>query len=871
MPSIPESLAQAVAFHRAGQFQQAEQIYRQVLHADPRNADAWHLLGVIGSQANQHEVAVDLIRRAIELNPNSTVFHANLGAAYQKLKRFDKAVTCYRRALELNPNNAEAHNNLGVGFQSQGDLATAEACFRRALTHNPDYADAHSNLGNVLQARGEPAEALACHQRALQLKPGYAEAHHGIGAALKELGRLDEAIAAYQRALDLKENVAETHNNLGIALKQRGEIDEAVAAYRRALELKPDYAEAHTNLGNALREQGKLDEAIACHQRALELKPDFAEALNNLGNALKDHAQLSEAIACFQRAQEIAPGLAEPPRSLGDALKEQGKLDEAIACYRRALELKPDSGDAHLSLGIGMQVQGRMADAMTCFQRALQLQPDNADAHNNLGNVLKDAAQVTAAIAYYRRALQLKPENADAHNNLGNALKDQGQIDEALACYRRVLEIKPDFADVRSNMIFSLNYRPGITLAELAEAHAEFDRRHALPPPANWPAQEPRGETPHRLRLGFVSPDFCQHPVGFFLIRALENLDRQEAEIVCYNDRLPKDGLTSRFQAAASLWRDVLGWSHQRLAAQIRDDKIDILFDLAGHTAHNRMLTFVRKPAPIQITWIGYEGTTGLAAMDYLFADRYMVPGPGVPGAPVESHFREKVLRLPDCYLCFDPPEDAPAVSPLPALRSGHVTFGSCNNLAKINADVVAVWADILRRVPGARLLLKYRGLEDEGLRARYFDLFTAQGITADRLDIEGWSPLGQLLARHDGIDVALDPFPFAGGVTTCNALWMGVPVVAWPGETFASRHALSYLSTIGLTETIAGNRDEYVEIAVRLAGDLPRLATIRAGLRQQVAASPLCDGPRFARQFMAILLSLGPARLRDQRFPGPP
>ncbi len=848
MPSIPESLSEAVAFHRAGQFQQAEQIYRQVLQADPRNADAWHLLGVIGSQFNQHEVAVEYIRRAIELNPNSTAFHANLGASYQKLKQFDKAVASYRRALELNPNNADAHNNLGVAFQSRGDPATAEACFRRALTHNADYAEAHSNLGNVLQALGKPAEALASHQRAAQLKPGYAEAHHGIGASLKDLGRLDEAIAAYRRALELNANVPETHNNLGVALKDRDRLDEAAAAYRRALELKPDYAEAHTNLGNVLREQGKLDEAIARHQRALELKPDFAEALNNLGNALKDQAQLPQAIACYQRAQEIAPNLAEAPHSLGAALKEQGKLDEAIACFRRALDLKPNFTDAHNSLGIGMQLQGRMGDAATCFQRALQLQPDNADAHNNLGNVLKDAAQVTAAIVYYRRALQLKPDFAEALNNLGNALKDQGKLDEALASYRRALEIKPDFSDVRSNMIFSLNYRPGISLAELAEAHAEFDRLHAMPPPANWPAQEPRGGPSRRLRLGFVSPDFCQHPVGFFLIRALENLDRQEAEIVCYNDRGPTDRLTSRFQGVSSLWRDVLGWNHEQLAAQIRDDRIDILFDLAGHTARNRMLTFVRKPAPIQVTWIGYEGTTGLSAIDYLLADRFMVP------EEAESHYREKVLRLPDCYLCFDPPEESPVVAPLPALRSGHVTFGSCNNLAKLSEEVVAVWADILRRVPLSRLLLKYRGLEDQELRARYLGLFAAQGIPADRLEIEGWSPLGELLARHDGIDVALDPFPFAGGVTTCNALWMGVPVVTWPGETFASRHALSYLSTIGLTETIAGSREEYVEIAARLAADLPRLAAIRAGLRQQMAASPLCDGKRFAANLMSRL-----------------
>jgi protein O-GlcNAc transferase len=848
MPSISESLTQAVAYHRAGQHSQAEQIYRQVLQADPQNADAWHLLGVIGSQVDNHEMAVQYIRRAIELNPNSAVFHANLGAAYQKLKRFDDAVACYRRALELNPNNAEAHNNLGVVLQNWGDPATAAACFRRAVKLNANYAEAHSNLGNVLQALGKPAEALAAHQVAAQLKPDYSEAQHGIGAALKELGRLDAAIAAYRRALALKEHAAETHNNLGVALKDRELLDQAVAAYRRAIELKPDYAEAHTNLGNALREQGKLDEAIACHQRAMQLKPNFAEALNNLGNALKDRAELPAAIDCFQRAQVLAPNMAEIPHSLGAALKEQGRLEEAITCYRRALELKADYADAHNSLGIGMQEQGHMVEAIACYQRALQLQPDMPEAHNNLGNLLKDDAQFTPAIACYQRALQFKADMHEAHNNLGNALKDQGRLDEAITCYQRALEIKPDFADAHSNLVFSFQYRPGMTLAGLAAAHAVFDRRHGARLRASWPSHGPRDATPRRLRLGFVSPDFCQHPVGFFLIRAVENLDRGQVEISCYSDRLAKDPLTARFQAASSLWRDVLGWNAEKLAAQIQDDRIDILFDLAGHTARNRMLVFARKPAPIQITWIGYEGTTGLSAIDYIVTDRLVVP----EGA--EPHYREKVLRLPDCYLCYDPPEEARSVSPPPALRNGYVTFGSCNNLAKLNEEVIATWAEILRRLPDAKLLLKYRGLEDENVRARFLGLFAAAGIPVERLEIEGWSPLSELMARHDRIDIALDPFPFAGGVTTCNALWMGVPVVTWPGETFASRHSLSYLSSVGLTETIAGSREEYVEIAARLAADLPQLAEIRAGLRPRMAASPLCDGKRFAANLLSTL-----------------
>ncbi len=352
-----------------------------------------------------------------------------------------------------------------------------------------------------------------------------------------------------------------------------------------------------------------------------------------------------------------------------------------------------------------------------------------------------------------------------------------------------------------------------------------------------------------RLRLGFVSPDLGRHPVGYFLVRVLENLSREQYETICYSDRIVKDDLTHRLQAAATQWRDVIGMSDQRLAEQIRADRIDILFDLAGHTAHNRLLVFARKPAPIQITWIGYEGTTGLAAMDYLLADRHVVPR------------RKRALLSGAC------PADAGRLS---VLRSaGRSTAGRSAAVvgrrdmrpsaastisAKITPEVVAVWAEILRRAPTARLVLKYRGLGDPTVKRRYLDLFAGHDVEPQRLELLPSSSYAEYLATYHQVDVALDPFPFSGSATTCEALWMGVPVVTCPGETFASRHSLSHLSNVGLTETIARDLDEYVELAVSLAGDLPRLAALRAGLRQRMAASPLCDGKRFATSLASML-----------------
>jgi predicted O-linked N-acetylglucosamine transferase (SPINDLY family) len=780
MATISEALAIAIQHHQAGRLQAAEQIYRQILQAEPNHADAWHLLGVIAHQAGKHGIAVEYIGRAIGLNGSAAGFHNNLGAAYCALGRIPEAIACYRRAVEL----------------------------------KPDYAEAHDNLGDTLKGQG----------------------------------KLDEAVACYRRAVELKPDLAETHRNLGLAWKEQGELDEAIACYRRAVELKPDYAEAHYNLGNALRDQGKLDEAIACYRRALELRPSYVEAHNNAGNALKDLGNLDEAIACYRRALELRPDVAEAHSNLGLVLNDQGRWDEAIACYRRALELKPDYAEAHNHLGNALKDQGNLDDAVACYRRALELKPDYAEAHNNLGLAVKDQGKLDETLACYHRALELKPDYAEAHSNLGNALGDQGKPDEAVACYRRARELRPDLAWTHSNLLSALQYCPGVTPAALAEAHAEYDRRHAAPLRGAFAQQENVRDRHGRLRLGFVSPDLGRHPVGYFLVRVLENLRHQQHETICYSDRMAKDDLTHRLQAAATQWRDVRGVSDQRLAEQIRADRIDILFDLAGHTAHNRLLVFARKPAPVQVTWIGYEGTTGLAAMDYLLADRHVVP----QGS--QQYYREHVLRMPDGYLCYDPPASATPVGPPPSLTKGHATFGSFNNPAKITPEVVAVWAEILRRVPTARLVLKYQGLGDPTVRRRYLDLFAAHDLEPQRLELLPPSSYAEYLATYQQVDVALDPFPFSGSATTCEALWMGVPVITCPFETFASRHALSHLSNVGLTEMIAHNLDEYVELAVSLAGDLPRLAVLRAGLREQMAASPLCDGKRFAGNLASAL-----------------
>jgi predicted O-linked N-acetylglucosamine transferase (SPINDLY family) len=637
---------------------------------------------------------------------------------------------------------------------------------------------------------------------------------------------------------------------IAVSHHRSGRLDLAMEIYRRILVVDPDHADALHLYGMAAHQLGRHAEAVDYIRRAIGREADVAIFHNNLGEVYRATGELDAAVACYRRALELGPELAAVHNNLGNAWKALGSFNDAIACYERALELDPDYAEVINNLGSVWRTLGKADQAAACFRRALELRPQLVEVYSNLANALHAQGQLDEAVACARRATQLRPDFAEAHSNLANALQGQGELDESIDAYHQALRLAPDNPGIHSNYLCGLRYVPRTTAAELHRVAAEFDRRFAAPLKYTWQPPPARPTADRPLRLGFVSPGFALRPTGYFLVPALEHLDRRACEIVCYSDRATADRMTARIRATAATWHEVFGWSDERLAQQIREDQIDVLFDLAGHAPGNRLMVFARKPAPIQVTWIDSVGSTGLAAIDYLLADPYQVP------PELDQHYAERVLRMPETYVCYAPPDDAPPVGPLPALGTGRVTFGSFNNPAKVAPEVVALWARILNRVPGSRLLLKYQGFDDPGTRRHYHELFARHGANADRLMLEGGAPHAELLACYGRVDIALDPI-YNGGLTTCEALWMGVPVVTCPGETFPRRHALSHLSNVGLHETIARDANHYVELAVAQAGDLPRLADLRAGLRQRMAASPLCDGPRFATQFARLIRSV--------------
>ena len=668
----------------------------------------------------------------------------------------------------------------------------------------PGPAEAFVNQGNVLLKQGEVAAASTCYQQALALKPELAAAHCGLGNALQRFDRWEEAIGHYQQALALQWDLAAAHNNLGSALRRQGRPAEAIASYRRALALSPSLVAAYSNLGNTYGEQDRWTEAIACYERAVQLEPEFAEAHNNLGNAYKARGQWNAAAKSYRRALATQPRLAAAHNNLATVFHALHRTDEAIACYRRALAL----------------------------------QPDFAEAHNNLGNTLRERGNKSDSVACYQRAIALAPRLAAAHNNLGNAYKDQGQLPEAAACFSQAITLEPDFLVAHSNLLMTMQYDPQVTAGQLFQAHREVARRFGQP-----------SDTPHRnhadpdrqIRVGYVSPNLGQHPVGFFLKPLLPAHDRRQVAVICYSDRQICDKMTEQLRTASDVWHETAALSDAELEQQIRADGIDVLVDLAGHTADNRLAVFARKPAPVQVTWAGYVGTTGLPAIDYLLSDERETP------KGTDHLYVEKVVRLPDAYVCFAPPDEAPPVAILPASRRGWITFGCFNNLTKVTLEALTLWGRLLDQLPGSRLTLKTHALDDPTVRQRYASLAATAGIAPDRIDLLGRSPQKELLAAYGDIDIALDPFPYSGGLTTLESLWMGVPVVTLGGDRFASRHTLSHLTAVGLPELIAASPDDYVEIAAALAEDLKRLERLRSDLRPCLAASPLCDGRRFA------------------------
>ncbi|MGA2325873.1 MAG: tetratricopeptide repeat protein [Bryobacteraceae bacterium] len=797
-------LERGLEHHQAGRRQEAERIYREVLARDPSNADALHLLGLLAKEAGDRQGACNLIRKAVELEPRAALLHNNLGSVLESLERLDEAIQCYERALQLDPGYAEAELNMGNALLRKGQLPEALEHYERALGRSPNLAEAHNNLGVTLRALGRTRQAAECYREAIRLKPDYADAHVNLGALLFAQGETAEAERSFRTALRLRPELADMRGALTAVLIAQERFGEAEELCRENLRYKPGDPDTLNYLGISLQMQERYPEAVDSYRQALAGRPDFAQAYQNLGT-------------CF---------------ILGH------RLEEAAECCRAALRIHPRYAEAHNTLGHALAQMGRLEDAIFCYRQALALKPAYAEALNNLAAALLELGHLGRAISACREALAADPRFFRAFNNLGTALYQQGDVECAVAAFRQALALRPGYASAHSNLLFCLNYdecwQPEAVLAEHRAWGAAQVPLSAAPP------------RPRRAlrRVGYLSPDFREHPVGVFVEPVVRAHDRAAFEIHLFSNVGRPDAATLRFQAMADGWHDIRGLADEEAAQLIRGQEIDILVDLAGHTSENRLPLFARRPAPIQVTYCGYPNTTGLEAIQYRLTDQWADP-PGL----TEHLYTEKLVRLPRGFLCYAPPAGAPEVGDLPARKTGRVTFGSFNALPKVRPACVAVWSEILRRVPESRLILKSKGLADPEARQRIHALFAGQGIAEPRVELALTLPShAHHLELYNSIDIALDTFPYHGTTTTCEALWMGVPVAVLAGATHVSRVGVSLLERLGLAYLVADSPEAYIDRAVALAGDLDCLASLRRGLRRRMRGSPLTDAIRFTR-----------------------
>lgn len=695
---------------------------------------------------------------------------------------------------------------LAIQHHEAGRLREAEVIYRQILAVAPNHAEVHHLLGVIAHQCGQESEAVKLIGRAIELGFVSASAYSNLGEAYRGLGRLEAAIEAYRNALRRNPDFGVAYGNLGLALKQKGLVDEAILAFREGIRLIPDHTEAHRNLAACLAAQGRLDEAGKHYRLVARRRPD-------------------DAASWFD---------------LGVLLIQEGRLEEAIAAYRRAIQIDPQFIQAFHNLGAALVDRSEWEAAAVALRQALVLQPDYAEAHYNLGNALRGAGWLDEARAAYQRAIELKSDYLEALNNLGNVCKAEGRGDEALAAFRRAAEGPGASAGIFSNLILLLHYLPGIDAETIAMEQARWNRRFSDPVTRGVRTHPNDRDPERRLRVAYVSPDFRDHTLGRNLLPLFRNRDREGFEVFCYSEVLYPDERTEEFRSLADQWREIAHVPDERVAEMICRDKIDILVDLALHTAGNRLPVFAREPAPVQVSFAGYPGSSGVEAICYRISDPFLESG--VTAKPAGE--RERV-HLIDSFWCYDPCGMEMAINEPPVMALGLVTFASLNNYSKVNEPLLKLWARVLAAVPQSRLML----LGPQGAhRQRVVEIMNAEGVRGERIEFVIEAPRREYLERYHRVDVMLDSFPYNGHTTSLDALWMGVPVVSLAGEQIVSRAGLSQLSNLGLRELVAFSEEEYVKIARELAGDIPRLAQLRKTLRSRMEESVLMDGARFAR-----------------------
>lgn len=800
--TVAQLLQEAVALQQSGQLLEAGQLYQSILQTQPDHAEANHNLGMIAVQAQQPAAGLPYLVAALDAEPTRGQYWLDYIDALHQAGQTDDAhsVLAFARQQGLEGGEVEA---LAARVQGAPEVRLpanpAPRQTKHAAARVPSPSRGEIDALVTQFKAGRHAEVATLAKRMTARFPRFELGWKTLGIALRILGRGAEALVPLQKAAALSPRDVEVHSRLGLVLHELGRLDEAEASFRNTLQIEPRHAATHGHLAIVLHALGRLEEADAHFQTALSIDPNDARTWESRANLLACMARPKEAEVCYRKALDIAPGDAQIRDNLGKLFRRLARLDQAEACLSEGLAICP--GDISLcnSLGLILMERGLPEEAETCF----------------------------------REILQSRPGEVAAMNNLGHALLSLSRPDEAEACFRHALELRPDYAQLHSNLLYHLTLGARAEAEAIFQEHVAFGQRFEAPLKERWPEHVPADDPERPLRIGFVSADFYNHAVASFIEPVVAHLASDAGFVLhAYYNNVVDDLITQRLHRYFAHWQPVFGLSDTVLADTIRGDGVDILIDLSGHTAGNRLLVFARKPAPLQASWMGYPGTTGLSSMDYYLADSMFLP----PGR-FDAQFTEKIVRLP-ASTPFQPVVDAPPVNDLPALHNGHLTFGSFNRPNKLSSAVVSVWAQLLRAVPDSRMLLG--GMPEAGGYDALIGWFEAEGIARERLSFHPRCVTQRYLKLHHQVDICLDTFPYNGGTTTLHALWMGVPTLTMGGATAAGRSGACILGHAGLEVFVSHNAEDFVAKGIYWSQNLSALAEIRAGLRDSFMGSPM-------------------------------
>lgn len=812
MSELEDKLKLALKLHQQGDIDQAALHYKQVLETEPQHPEALHLLGVIASQTGQFEQAAIFISQAIQYHPKPPAhFYINLGNLRYQQQNWREALHYYQSALELNPEDLEIRYKVASLYESLEEVEQAVPHFLKILEKSPEHP-----------------EAL--------------EIYNILGMFFQENNQLEQALEYYKQGLKIEPEASELYNNIGSVFEAQNDLDQAIEYYLLALKHNPDIVEARYNLGFCYQNQGKVEQALASYEKVLKMFPEHLQALFCTAHLYQFIENWERAIHFWKQVLIQQPQNIQVKLNLGISLEKNGQLQESISYLEQVLPSHRKQQEFLIFLSRLYYCTEQFQQAEPLLLEALEIGPISTDLYLKIGANYHNQGLLTAAITYYQKALSLEAERGDIYANLGTALREQARIEEALEAYKKGLDFQAGTTSVYySNYLVCLQARSNLKHKDYFQALKEWEVCTQIQTPLrDFRATQLDPEKP--LRVGYVSPDFRSHAASNLFIHLFQHHEREQIEIYAYSETLKVDEDTKRFKECSNQWFQTEGMNHEAIAQQIMNDKIDILVDLAGHTAGNRLAVFQLRPAPVQVTFAGSISSTGLSVMDYRLADPEIVPLPTV------QYGSEKVIFLSNLMNWPAPNLDVP-IKGLPFEQNGFITFGSGNTLYKVNEEVYQLWLTILEKNPTSLLHLKAKQFND--LETQQLFLEQAKPFGAEkRIRFSGSSSKAEHMNFYNQIDIALDPFPYQGGITSCEALWMGVPVITHAIGPFAGmKPTPSIVSHCGFPQWVVQSKEEYLELATAMANQPEQLLYLRQNLRRTLLQSPICNGQLFTRE----------------------